>query len=105
MGGALAVHLVDRYKIPNLLALAVIDVVEGSAMEALSFMKNYLRNRPQQFQSLESGIQWSLNSGTTTNKRAARISMPSQLKECPNTVGFNFSIEKLSRIFLNLWIF
>lgn len=88
MGGALAVHLVDHYKLPNLLALAVIDVVEGSAIEALSFMKDYLKTRPQQFNSFEKGIEWLLSSGTTTNKRAAQISMPSQLIECLNKVNF-----------------
>lgn len=90
MGGALAIHLTGKHKIPNLFALAIIDVVEGTAIEALSYMRGYLKNRPQYFDTIEKGIRWSLNSGATINRRAARISMPSQLKESLNTVIFLF---------------
>lgn len=38
MGGALAVRVAERGNVPNLVGLVVIDVVEGSAMEALSGM-------------------------------------------------------------------
>ena len=38
MGGALAVHVVAMNEIPNVVGLVVIDVVEGSAMDALSGM-------------------------------------------------------------------
>lgn len=36
----------------------VIDVVEGTAMEALPFMTSLLHNRPQTFDSLEQAIKW-----------------------------------------------
>ncbi|KIH51991.1 hypothetical protein ANCDUO_17915, partial [Ancylostoma duodenale] len=38
MGGALAVHVVATNEIPSVVGLVVIDVVEGSAMDALSGM-------------------------------------------------------------------
>ena len=56
MGGALAVHC--ALNIANLCALCVIDVVEGSAMDALSSMQTFLRSRPDRFQSVQHAIQW-----------------------------------------------
>lgn len=70
MGGALAVHtalLNESYSnyeetdiqrnsfktcIQNLVGVCVIDVVEGTAMEALSSMQNFLRSRPKTFPSI-----------------------------------------------------
>jgi protein phosphatase methylesterase 1 len=69
-------------------ALAVIDVVEGSAMAALTLMTHFLRNRPQHFPSYERAIRWCVESGMTKNKRAARISMPSQI--CPGSSEKDF---------------
>lgn len=55
MGGAIAVqcaHLV------NCLGLCVIDVVEGTALDALSSMQSILRGRPASFKSVQHAIQW-----------------------------------------------
>ena len=70
MGGALAVHtalqnssegdlqddstqgLEGNNIIHNLVGVCVIDVVEGTAMEALSSMQSFLRSRPKSFPSL-----------------------------------------------------
>ena len=70
MGGALAVHtalLNESYSnyeetdiqrnsfktcIQNLVGVCVIDVVEGTAMEALSSMQSFLRSRPRTFPSI-----------------------------------------------------
>lgn len=84
MGGALSVHLVRDNELPNLIALAVIDVVEGSAMAALGHMGSFLRNRPQHFLSEKQAIQWCMESGMTRNLRSARVSMPSQICACKN---------------------
>ncbi|KAJ1355540.1 hypothetical protein KIN20_012986 [Parelaphostrongylus tenuis] len=81
MGGALAIHVAVTSEIPNVVGLVVIDVVEGSAMDALSGMLTFLRNRPTTFDSEEKAIAWCLQSGTTRNRQAARISMPSQLRK------------------------
>lgn len=81
MGGALAVHVVATNEIPNMVGLVVIDVVEGSAMEALSGMMTFLRGRPSSFVSEEQAVTWCLQSGATRNREAARISMPSQIKK------------------------
>ncbi|CAJ0597853.1 unnamed protein product [Cylicocyclus nassatus] len=81
MGGALAVHVVATNEIPNVVGLVVIDVVEGSAMDALSGMSTFLRGRPASFDSEEKAISWCLQSGATRNRQAARISMPSQIRK------------------------
>ncbi|WKY02111.1 hypothetical protein Q1695_015823 [Nippostrongylus brasiliensis] len=79
MGGAMAVHTVATNEIPNVVALVVIDVVEGSAMDALGGMMTFLRGRPSSFETQEKAIVWCLQSGATRNREAARISMPSQV--------------------------
>uniref|UniRef100_A0A915JTR2 protein phosphatase methylesterase-1 n=1 Tax=Romanomermis culicivorax TaxID=13658 RepID=A0A915JTR2_ROMCU len=58
MGGAIAVHVASRNKIDSLIGLAVIDVVEGSAMDALNSMQSFLRARPTSFLSIDKAIEW-----------------------------------------------
>lgn len=58
MGGAIAVHTVVNGLIPSISGLVVIDVVEGTALEALSSMQSFLRGRPKVFSSLEQAIEW-----------------------------------------------
>lgn len=80
MGGAIAVHVASRQKLASLAALVVIDVVEGTALEALSSMQSFLRSRPQKFTSLEHGIEYCVRSGQIRNLESARVSMVGQLK-------------------------
>ena len=80
MGGALAVHAALEGQISGLIGLVVVDVVEGTAMDALSSMQNFLRGRPKTFSSIENAIEWSMKSGQVRNSDSARISMPGQLK-------------------------
>uniref|UniRef100_A0A0N4U1V6 Protein phosphatase methylesterase 1 n=1 Tax=Dracunculus medinensis TaxID=318479 RepID=A0A0N4U1V6_DRAME len=81
MGGALAVHVALSARIKSVVGLCVIDVVEGTAMEALKTMTTFLQSRPKNFTSLESAIEWAYRSGTAKNLQAARVSMPSQVKK------------------------
>lgn len=46
-----------------LVSLFIIDVVEGTAMEALPFMEQIVKNRPVHFQNLQGAIKWGLQSG------------------------------------------
>ncbi|XP_061753733.1 protein phosphatase methylesterase 1 isoform X2 [Nerophis ophidion] len=82
MGGAIAVHTAAANHIPSLLGLCVIDVVEGTAMDALNSMQNFLRSRPKIFKSLENAIEWSVKSGQIRNMESARVSMGGQVKKC-----------------------
>ncbi|XP_063296903.1 protein phosphatase methylesterase 1, partial [Pelobates fuscus] len=82
MGGAIAVHTAVANLVPSLLGLCMIDVVEGTAMEALNSMQNFLRSRPKTFISLENAIEWSVKSGQIRNLESARVSMGGQIKQC-----------------------
>ncbi|CAG8433708.1 10416_t:CDS:2 [Diversispora eburnea] len=67
-------HVASKRLVPSMTCLAVIDVVEGSALEALKGMLPFLRNRSTEFKSIEDAIEWSINSGTVHNPESARIS-------------------------------
>ncbi|XP_049885684.1 protein phosphatase methylesterase 1 [Pectinophora gossypiella] len=83
MGGAIAVRAA---KLPSLMpyieGLAVIDVVEGTAMEALASMQSFLRGRPSHFKSIEHAVEWCVRSGQVRNVDSAKVSMPSQIVNC-----------------------
>uniref|UniRef100_A0A0N4Z255 Protein phosphatase methylesterase 1 n=1 Tax=Parastrongyloides trichosuri TaxID=131310 RepID=A0A0N4Z255_PARTI len=79
LGGAIATHLAARNVLPNFQALAVIDVVEGTAIAALTTMRLILDKRPSSFPDVESAIHWCVSTHVTTNKISARVSMPDQI--------------------------
>eukprot|EP01102_Stenamoeba_stenopodia_P015208 TRINITY_DN5164_c0_g1_i1.p1 TRINITY_DN5164_c0_g1~~TRINITY_DN5164_c0_g1_i1.p1 ORF type:complete len:363 (+),score=53.41 TRINITY_DN5164_c0_g1_i1:118-1206(+) len=87
MGGAIAAKisardLASEGKRFKLQGVVVIDVVEGTAMEALGSMHNIITARPTQFPSIESAIEWSLRSNMLRNSESARVSVPSLLVRC-----------------------
>lgn len=80
MGGAVVTELARSGKLGNaLLGYAVLDVVEGSAIDALQHMHTYLSTRPTGFPTLETGIEWHTRSRTIRNSVSARTSVPSLL--------------------------
>ncbi|CAH2054152.1 unnamed protein product, partial [Iphiclides podalirius] len=83
MGGAIAVRAAHSPVLEHYVqGLAVIDVVEGTAMEALASMQSFLRGRPTHFKSIEHAIEWCVRSGQVRNVESAKISMPSQILNC-----------------------
>jgi len=84
MGGSIATKasakIMNEYKEEawhkQLQGLFVIDVVEGSAMDALPFMENIVVSRPQEFKTLQSVVQYGVKSGTVRDVESARVSMP-----------------------------
>jgi len=77
LGGAVVVSLASSMALGDkLLGYAVIDVVEGSAIDALTSMSTYLHSRPTSFPSLSHGIEWHTRSRTLRNPTSARISVP-----------------------------
>jgi protein phosphatase methylesterase 1 len=58
------------------LGYVVLDIVEQTALEALSSMAGYLRTRPSHFPSVEAGIEWHLRSGGLKVPESARVSVP-----------------------------
>jgi len=79
MGGSVAVRtcpmLIEQgYRVAG---VAVLDVVEGTAIEALPHMHALLNTRPDTFDSLEDAIEWHVNTNTIHNVNSARVSVPS----------------------------
>ncbi|XP_050679585.1 protein phosphatase methylesterase 1 isoform X2 [Leptidea sinapis] len=83
MGGAIAVRTAYSPALePYIVGVAVIDVVEGTAMESLASMQSFLRGRPTHFNSIEHAIEWCVRSGQVRNVESAKVSMPSQIVNC-----------------------
>ncbi|KAI1755080.1 Alpha/Beta hydrolase protein [Xylaria castorea] len=81
MGGAVVTELARSGRLGGaVLGLAVLDVVEGSAIDALQHMHTYLSTRPTGFPTLEAGIEWHTRSRTIRNSLSARTSVPSLLR-------------------------
>jgi protein phosphatase methylesterase 1 len=82
LGGAVVTEVAHTQLLgPSLLGYAVLDVVEGSAMDALQSMDTYLSTRPRSFPSLPSGIEWHIRSRTIRNSTSARVSVPALLEQ------------------------
>lgn len=82
LGGAVVTDLAKSGSLGNsLLGYAVLDVVEGSAMDALQSMQTYLSTRPTGFATLQAGIDWHIRSRTIRNAMSARTSVPALLVE------------------------
>lgn len=80
LGGAVVTDVARGGKLGNaVLGYAVLDVVEGSAMDALQSMQKYLSTRPLGFPTLQSGIDWHIRSRTIRNSTSARTSVPALL--------------------------
>ncbi|KAK1961688.1 protein phosphatase methylesterase 1 [Colletotrichum eremochloae] len=80
LGGAVVTDLAKSGRLgTSLLGYGVLDVVEGSAMDALQSMLTYLSTRPTGFASLQSGIDWHIRSRTIRNSVSARTSVPALL--------------------------
>ncbi|KAB5580553.1 Alpha/Beta hydrolase protein [Coniochaeta sp. 2T2.1] len=80
LGGAVVTELASRGLLgQSLLGYAVLDVVEGSAMDALQSMQSYLSSRPPGFASLRDAIEWHVRSRTIRNAVSARTSVPGLL--------------------------
>lgn len=84
LGGAVVTDAANKGLLGNkLLGYGVLDVVEGSAMEALKHMQAYLASRPSTFPSLDAAIDWHIRSRTLRNPQSARASVPSLLLQTP----------------------
>lgn len=80
LGGAVVTEVARTGNLGNaLLGYAVLDVVEGSAIDALQSMRSYLTTRPAGFATLEAGIDWHIRSRTIRNSLSARTSVPALL--------------------------
>eukprot|EP00834_Sanchytrium_tribonematis_P006388 NODE_465_length_7087_cov_1.060962.p4 type:complete len:272 gc:universal NODE_465_length_7087_cov_1.060962:102-917(+) len=78
LGASIAIHLSFHLMIPRVIGIVDIDVVEGTALEALQFMKNIVQQRPEQFSTIDQAIQWAVRSNHMTPANA-KNSIPHQL--------------------------
>ncbi|KAF7311836.1 Protein phosphatase methylesterase 1 [Mycena indigotica] len=87
MGGAVVAHSSPRLQAAgfHLLGIAVLDVVEGSAVEALPHMHNLLNARPDGFDSVEDAIEWHVKTKTIRNDNSARVSVPAIVEAAPSS--------------------
>jgi len=75
MGGSIATkladHILKEYKeekwVGNIKGLFVIDVVEGTALDALPYMENVVAKRPKSFPSRQAVVEYGVASGTVRN--------------------------------------
>ena len=80
LGGAVVTDVARSGKLgDSVLGYCVLDVVEGSAIDALQSMQTYLSTRPLGFPTLQSGIDWHIRSRTIRNSVSARTSVPALL--------------------------
>lgn len=85
LGGAVVTHVANEGALGNkLMGYAVLDVVEGSAMETIQHMQTYLASRPKSFATLPAAIEWHIRSRTIRNPQSARASVPSLLLQTPD---------------------
>ncbi|RPA84203.1 protein phosphatase methylesterase [Ascobolus immersus RN42] len=84
LGGAVVVDAAHSGDLGRaVLGYAVLDVVEGSAVEALGNMTRYLDSRPKGFRDVEQAIDWHIRSHTIRSPESARVSVPALLKPAP----------------------
>ncbi|TFK45375.1 protein phosphatase methylesterase [Heliocybe sulcata] len=87
MGGAVVVHASPHLLSAGytVLGVAVLDVVEGTALEALPYMPQILNARPEGFDSVEEAVGWHIQANQIHNPASARVSVPSIV--VPSTSG------------------
>ena len=66
--------------------IIVVDVIEGSAMESLPFMRGIVEKRQSEFSSINEAITYMSNS-QIRNLKSCRVSIPPLLKESKNKKG------------------
>ncbi|KAH7928324.1 protein phosphatase methylesterase [Leucogyrophana mollusca] len=79
MGGSVVVRTCPllQEKKYAIAGVVVLDVVEGSAIDALPHMHALLNTRPEGFDSVEEAIEWHVSTRLIHNPSSARISIPS----------------------------
>ena len=101
MGGPVCVELALR-KIFKVIGVVVLDVVEGSAIESLVYMKSMLNSRPTTFQSIEEAVDYMVTSGQIRNRKSAILSVPSTLKQVDGHYEWRTNLAKTEK-YWNQW--
>lgn len=92
LGGSVVTDVAKRGTFGScLLAYAVLDIVEKTAIEALSSMDGYLKMRPSSFPSLDSGIEWHIRTHLIRNTESAKVSVPPLLTPATGASNAKFN--------------
>lgn len=108
LGGSVAVKLVKKLEEEKnelwrvVVGLIVIDVVEGSAKDALPFMKSFLQKQPDSFTTIEEAIRYSVKSGISRNRKSARLTIPDQVTSLNGKFVWRIDLN-LTEKFWNEW--
>ncbi|KAG0227346.1 Protein with carboxyl methyl esterase activity [Actinomortierella wolfii] len=86
-GGSVVAEAASRNMIPHVLGVALLDIVESFAIEALANIHGWLERRPNKFRSLDKVIQWGVKSGTVRNIESARVSFPGMVVQSTESTG------------------
>jgi protein phosphatase methylesterase 1 len=85
LGGAVVTNTAKSALLGSkLIGFGVLDVVEGSALDALKQMNAYIATRPASFKTMETAIEWHIRSRTLRNIKSARASVPSLFIQNPS---------------------
>lgn len=86
MGGSVVVSLSSALQALSVRVsgVAVLDVVEGTAMEAMPGMRHIVEQLPKGFNSVQDAIKWHVDSGQIHNVESARRSVPSLVVPNPD---------------------
>ncbi|KAF4555752.1 Alpha/beta hydrolase-like protein 8 [Elsinoe fawcettii] len=94
LGGVVATSIAaDGTLGASLVGFQVLDVVEGSAMEALAYMKTYLASRPASFSSVEEAVEWHCRSRVVRSRESAEVTVPSLLVRIEGGEGWGWRTE------------
>jgi pimeloyl-ACP methyl ester carboxylesterase len=97
MGGAMAIHATLALPKGKVQALVVLDVVEGTAVEALPNMMKIVYARPQKFADVKSAIFWAVSNNIVRNTESASVSIPPQLREEDGAYYWKTDLEETSK--------
>lgn len=111
MGGSIATFTYQaiferkmKSLLQKILALLIIDVVEGTAMDALPFMEGIVNSRPKSFESAEEAIEYMYKSSTIQNLESARVSVPPLIEKNSKDNRFHWKTDLLaSKIYWRGW--
>jgi protein phosphatase methylesterase 1 len=78
-GAAVAVRIAHERLLRRVYGVVVVDAIEEHAVEALSSMERYLRERPQWFLTQDDAVEWCVRAGLPHCRNSARITVPSIL--------------------------
>ena len=80
MGGAIATRVASHDTSGNVQGVVVLDVVEGTAIASLDYVRSVLEKRPKEFVHPEDAVRWCVETRLINNFKSAKETVPSMLQ-------------------------